>query len=126
MIRILTAVVAAFAAMAVLAGCSSYGNKAIDDPNKVAQVVPGKTKDQVRQAIGEPGHMAFMANNEEQWTYNYTRSETRWYSFLPWVGSAVGGADSKEKNLNIIFDSKGLVKKVGKGSSSGGHGSVTD
>lgn len=94
-----------------LTGCAT-GSQAIADPNKVAQIQPGKTTtQQVEGLLGKPGDVALEASGEKVWTYQ--RVEQSWKAFVP--GLNMTGDSMREQNLTIRFDKNGVVKAVGAG-----------
>lgn len=109
----------------VCGACATYGNKAIEDQSKVAQVQVGSTQEEVRAAIGDPAKIDF-TGDQEVWTYTLTRAQVRAASFIPIVGIFAGGMDATGKNLTVLFDKSGKVAKIGEGRFTGAGGSVTD
>ncbi|KQY88265.1 outer membrane protein assembly factor BamE [Pelomonas sp. Root1444] len=98
-------------ACTALAGCAT-GSQAIADPNKVAQIQPGKTTTkQVEDLLGKPGDVSLEANGEKVWTYQ--RVQQSWKAFVP--GLNMTGDSMHEQNLTIRFDRNGVVKAVGAG-----------
>lgn len=116
------------ALLSLSTGCvSATGDKAIGDPNKIAQIKAGQsTKADVRALVGEPMKVTFTDNGDEIWDYMYTRGQARATSWIPVAGSVVGGADVTTKTLTVRFTGDGVVKNVGTGSTSGGGGGVQD
>ena len=112
----------------LVSGCASAGNKQISDASTVAKIEEGKsTKADVKALVGEPTKVNYKDNgNTEVWEYVYKRGQVRPATFIPVVGWFAGGADVTGSTLTILFDDKGVVKKVGSGKISGGGGSLTD
>lgn len=79
---------------------ATHGN--LPDPEKLAEVVPGKiSRDEVAEILGSPSSIA--AFNEETWYYISERMETT--AFLP--------PDVTERKVVVIrFDKKGVVSSV--------------
>jgi len=94
------AVGAAILAAACAPRVATHGN--LPDPDKLAEIVPGKVaKDQVVEILGSPSSIA--AFNEETWYYISERQETT--AFLaPDV--------TDRKVITIRFDKKGTVTSV--------------
>jgi outer membrane protein assembly factor BamE (lipoprotein component of BamABCDE complex) len=98
-------------ACTAFAGCTT-GSQAIADPNKVAQIQPGKTNTkQVEDLLGKPEDDSLQANGEKVWTYQ--RVQQGWNAFDP--GLNMAGDSMHEQNLTIRFDRNGVVKAVGAG-----------
>lgn len=105
------AVITFVLAFTALTGCAT-GSQAIADPNKVAQIQPGKTTSkQVEDLLGKPGDVSLEANGEKVWTYQ--RVQQSWKAFVP--GLNMTGDSMHEQNLTIRFDRNGVVKAVGAG-----------
>jgi hypothetical protein len=45
------------------------------------------------------------------WTYRYTQVTPKATSFVPVLGLAVQGSNQRTRELAILFDEKGIVKK---------------
>jgi len=110
-----------------LLGCATYGNKNIKDDELISKIQPDiTTKEEVKQLIGDPWKVSFTESGEETWDYMLTKSQARASSFIPIVGIFAGGVDTQTYTLTIRIGKDGIVKGVGKGSSTGGAGSVFD
>lgn len=118
------------AAILTLSACTAAsGNKAIHDPERIAQVKKGETtKDEVLDLFGSPTMTTFGDDdkNYETWHWTYSKSETRGTTFIPVVGGVFGGADTEASSLTIVFNEKGIVQKVGAGRQEGGAGGIQD
>jgi outer membrane protein assembly factor BamE (lipoprotein component of BamABCDE complex) len=79
---------------------ATHGN--LPDPEKLAEIVPGKiSRDEVAEILGSPSSIA--AFNEETWYYISERMETT--AFL--------APDVTERKIIVIrFDKKGVVSSV--------------
>lgn len=110
-----------------LFGCASVGNKQIGEAGTVAKIEEGKsTKADVRSLVGQPTKINFKDNGNEIWEYIYSKGQLRPATFVPVVSWFAGGVDTTASTLTVLFDEKGVVKKVGSGKISGGGGSLTD
>jgi outer membrane protein assembly factor BamE (lipoprotein component of BamABCDE complex) len=110
-----------------LSGCASFGNKQITNEDTVSKIKIGQsTKSEVKALLGEPTNVCFMDAGEEDWYYTYTRSTMRPASVIPLIGIFAGGSDMQTHNLTIRFGKDGIVQKIGKGTMTGGGGSVFD
>ena len=109
-------------------GCVSYsGNKIIADRSVTSQIKPNvTTKDEVRTLCGEPTNIQFTDEDEEIWSYYYTKTKTRAGSYIPLVGLVAGGADTETHSLVVKFTEDGIVKKAATGGSTGGGGGIQD
>lgn len=107
------------AAMVVLllgaAGCFSSGNRQLDDQAAVDKVQIGKTRDEVRAAVGEPNSVTTMSSGEEVWIYVSMKSQATAATYIPVVGLFAGGSDGQSRTLHIMFSKEGVVKDVSKG-----------
>jgi outer membrane protein assembly factor BamE (lipoprotein component of BamABCDE complex) len=111
----------------VLFGCATVGSKQITRDEIVSQIKEGEsTQAEVRELLGEPSSVSFTDTEEEIWTYCYSRSVTRATTFIPVVNIFAGGSDVQNYTLTIRFTKEGVVKKVGRGKTTGGVGSVFD
>jgi len=116
-----------FLALTLTACVSAEGNKQIGNDELISKIEKGvTTKTEVTEMFGDPTRIEFIANDEEIWYYEYTRSEIRGTSFIPYVGLFAGGADTQQNSLVINFDRRGVVKRFGKGGSTGGGGGLQD
>ncbi|KPA19203.1 secreted protein containing SmpA/OmlA domain protein [Candidatus Magnetomorum sp. HK-1] len=108
-------------------GCvSSYGNNRITDQSVLSQIKKGvSNKEDVKRLIGSPQSVSFIGD-DEQWFYYFSKSKVRSTTFIPIIGVLFGGADMQSNNTTVLFDSKGIVKKVGSGNSVGGGGGIQD
>lgn len=113
--------------MLFLSGCTyAVGNKQVANDDAVTQIKIGKsTKSDVTKLMGEPSKVSF-TDKEEIWDYNYTKSQVRATSFIPYVGVFAGGTDTEMHTLTLTFNDRGVVSKIGKGKSTGGGGGLQD
>jgi outer membrane protein assembly factor BamE (lipoprotein component of BamABCDE complex) len=110
------------------AGCSYHmGNKKITDETLHSKIERGvTTKEEIRSLFGKPTHITFTDNDEEIWTYFYTKSETRPLSYVPIIGLCFGGADMHSSTLTIRYGKDDIVKNYGSGVMDGGGGGIQD
>ncbi|AQH06191.1 hypothetical protein A9R05_45205 (plasmid) [Burkholderia sp. KK1] len=97
-------------------GCAtSAGNMAMKEQSADSistQIVEGKTtKSEVLHALGSPSKVTYNENSVEQWTYSYARATPKAINFVPIVSMFARGADVHKKQLLILFDDAGRVKK---------------
>lgn len=91
-------------------GCATHGNE-IDTAfaNSIERGVTTETE--IRENLGAPQSVGLDGQGNKTMTYVYAKSQAKAESFIPIVGSFVGGADTESTSLLIIVDSKtGVVK----------------
>ncbi|ANB78095.1 hypothetical protein AYM40_37110 (plasmid) [Paraburkholderia phytofirmans OLGA172] len=106
----------AIAVAMLCAGCAtSVGNVAMKEQSAEsinAQITEGKTtKAEIQSTLGSPSKVSFNEMGVEQWTYEYARSTPKAINFVPIVSAFARGADVHKKQLLILFDDAGRVKK---------------
>lgn len=99
-------IVSALALVAMLIGCASDGGNQANNTQKDTRppeqrIKIGMTKEEVRQALGNPGGVATSSQGLETWTYKDTAK-----AFIPFY--AISGG--KFQFLRINFDADGKVK----------------
>ncbi len=107
-----TLVVAALALCA--AGCSTVGNGRLvplDAAQAQALLVPGKTTQaDVRQALGD-GAVIHFQSGLETWLYEYREGIAKGWDDVPYVNLIVARLDRPTKELVILFDPAGVLKR---------------
>ena len=99
-----------------LAACASLGNGAImslsEDGARQALSAGKTTKAELARVMGEASVQTFR-NGYEVWVYNYKPGLPTFVGFLPVVGTLaeVIDATTGEKELAVLFDRDGIVKK---------------
>jgi outer membrane protein assembly factor BamE (lipoprotein component of BamABCDE complex) len=110
----------------VLFGCTTVGNERIMREKIVSQIKPGiSTKAEVKALVGNPAKVS-TDTNEEVWDYDYTISEVRVATFIPVIGTLIGGANTETYTLTIRFTKGGIVKEVAEGETTGRSGGLFD
>jgi hypothetical protein len=112
---------------ATLAGCVSAGVEV--KPEEMANFRHGVTTLQdVTSALGPPSVETALDDGSMLLVYTYVTSRPHPETYLPFIGSLVGGADTHSSAAVFLFDSRGLLKSanttssnVGTGVSSGSH-----
>lgn len=103
----------AIAIVISLSACASPGNgqiKTLNQDGASAMLVRGKTvKDEVRRELGDALVTAF-PSGQEIWVYQFTDSATKFVKYVPLLGR-IASTGSKIKELKILFDKNGTVKK---------------
>lgn len=109
------------------AGCATMGDERIRDTATIDQIEIGvTTKDDVRDMVGYPTKVTFEECGDETWEYVLTKAQTRAASFIPIIGLFAGGMDTQMYTLTVRYDENGVVKKYGRGQTTGGAGSLSD
>jgi hypothetical protein len=112
---------------ATLAGCVSAG---VDvKPEEMANFRNGVTTlQEVTSALGPASVDTKLDDGSTLLVYTYMTSRPHPESYIPFIGSLVGGADTHTSAAVFLFDSHGLLKtanttssNVGTGVSSGSH-----
>jgi hypothetical protein len=96
------------------AGCSTVGNGRLvqlDAPQAQALLVPGRsTRDEVRQALGE-GAIIHFESGMETWRYQYREGVAKGWDQVPYIGLITARLDRPTKELVILFDASGVLKR---------------
>lgn len=104
-------VAAVASATLTLGGCAT-GSTSITDEQKVSSIQIGKsTTRDVEQILGKPGDVQLAENGEQVWTYQTVKTNA--VAFIPFANMM--GNSMKEDNLTVRFNSKGIVKAMGRG-----------
>lgn len=110
---------------ALLAGCMSAGVEV--RPEQMSNFKPGVTTLQdVTARLGPASVQTALDDGSTLLVYTYVTSRPHPESFLPFIGSLVGGADTRSSATVFLFDPHGILKtastttsNVGTGLSSG-------
>ena len=98
-----------------LTACASAGNtrlKAMPQPDILAQVREGETtKAQIEAMFGSANSVSFTDSGNEIWTYFYSKATSHAINFVPYANIVSRGADVETKELIILFDTNGVVRK---------------
>ena len=96
-------------------GCASTGNETLraESEGSVSQkIVEGKTsKAEVRKMFGSPMKTSFTDGGLEIWTYEFTKISADAVSYIPIVSMFGGSSSGTKKELVVMFDDKGLIKR---------------
>ena len=105
-------VIAGFALCA--AGCSTVGNGRLvqlDAAQAQALLVPGKTTQaDVRQALGDGAVIRFQSGLET-WHYFYREGIAKGWDDVPYINLIVARLDRPTKELVILFDPAGVLRR---------------
>ncbi len=98
-----------------LAGCASVGNQALKNETELSvsqKIVEGKTtKADVRSTFGSPNTTSFTDSGLEMWKYELAKMSADAVNFIPIVGLFGSSASGTKKELVVLFDQQGLVKR---------------
>lgn len=102
----------AIAADGGLGGCAAPKPLTAESARK-ALTIGSSTKADVKAAIGSASVSTF-ASGYEVWVYNYKAGLPAFTQFVPVVGEIASLADAlaRERELVILFDKDGVVRKV--------------
>lgn len=97
-----------------LTACTTTGNgkmKTLTQESNAQEIMLGKTKAEIASKLGEAHTMQF-DNGEEIWVYEYAESIPKFVDFLPVVGLVTSRIEKKGRELRILFDANGVVRKT--------------
>ncbi len=96
-------------------GCASVGNETLrsESEGTISQkMVEGKTsKAEVRKMFGSPMKTTFTDGGLEIWTYEFSKVSADAVSYIPIVSMFGGSSSGTKKELVVMYDDKGLVKR---------------
>jgi outer membrane protein assembly factor BamE (lipoprotein component of BamABCDE complex) len=99
----------------ILAGCASSGNQSLKKETEAtvaAKMAEGKTtKAEVRKMFGSPFKTSFTDGGLEIWTYELSKMSADAVNYIPVVGLLGGSVSGTKKELVVLFDEAGVVKK---------------
>ena len=97
-----------------VAGCSTAGNGRLvqlDVAQAQTLLVPGKTTQaDVRHALGD-GAVIHFESGLETWHYEYREGIAKGWDDVPYINLIVARLDRPTKELVILFDPAGLLKR---------------
>jgi hypothetical protein len=106
---------------AVLAGCVSAGVEV--RPEQMSNFKPGVTTlQEVVAALGPASVESALDDGSTLLVYTYVTSRPHPESFLPFIGSLVGGADTHTSAAVFLFDPHGTLKSANTTTSTVGTG----
>lgn len=108
--------VAAIVTFAILStGCASVGNEQLrkESENSVStKMSEGRTtKAEVRGMFGSPLKTTFTDGGLEIWSYEFTNVSLDAISYVPIVNLFGATSSGKKKELVVMFDQAGIVKR---------------
>ncbi len=102
-------------ALALLSGCASTGNESLrkeTETSVATKIIEGKTsKAEVRSMFGSPAKTSFTDGGLEIWTYEMAKMKADAVNYIPIVGLFGASASGVKKELVVLFDEHGLVKR---------------
>jgi hypothetical protein len=106
---------------ALLAGCMSTGVEVRSD--QMSSFKPGVTTFQdVTATLGPASVQTALDDGSTLLVYMFVTSRPRPESFLPFIGSLVGGADTRSSATVFLFDVHGILKSASTTTSNVGTG----
>ena len=101
-------------AAALLAGCTTVGNGRLvqlDTAQAQTLLMPGRTTQaEVRTALGQ-GTVVHFASGLETWHYVYRKGMAKGWDYVPYINLIAEHLAGEEKELVILFDASGVVKR---------------
>lgn len=99
----------------VLIGCASTGNETLRAESEGTvgkKLIEGQsTKAEVRKMFGSPLKTSFTDAGLEIWTFEFSNVSADAVSYIPIVSMFGGTASGTKKELVVLFDEKGVVKR---------------
>jgi hypothetical protein len=109
------AILAVAIGTAFLVGCASVGNETLRSETESSvqgKLIEGKTtKSQTKTLFGSPLKTAFTDGGLELWTYEFSKVSADAVSYIPIVNLFGATASGKKKELVVLFDSTGVIKR---------------
>ena len=101
-------------ALLLFAGCSTTGTQALKDetPDTISsKIQEGKTtKEEIYAVLGQPTNVSYTDSGSQILTYDYVRYTPMARNFIPYNFFSLG-QKGKKKELVILLDEAGVVKK---------------
>jgi hypothetical protein len=101
--------------LALVVGCVSTGNETLrkeSESSVATKIVEGKTtKTEVKGMFGSPIKTTFTDGGLEIFTYELSKMSADAINYVPLVGLFGGTASGTKKELVILFDEHGVVKR---------------
>lgn len=98
-----------------IAGCASVGNETLrseTESSVQAKMVEGKTtKSETRAMFGSPLKTSFTDGGLEVWTYEFSKVSADAVAYIPIVNLFGATASGKKKELVVLFDANGVIKR---------------
>lgn len=101
--------------MLIAQGCYSVGNDSLRKESESSvntKLTEGRTtKAEVKDMFGSPIQTSYIQGGLEVWKYELLRMSTDAATFIPIVNIFLNGSSGTKKDLTILFDGDGVVKK---------------
>lgn len=98
-----------------LTGCAGTGNDALraeTEQTVSTKIVDGKTQQyEVRTMFGSPAKTEFTDGGLEIWRYEFTKVHGDAVNYVPIVNLFGSSASGQKKELVVLFDQNGVVKR---------------
>ena len=92
-----------------LSACASGAGKKIDQ-DKFSHFVKGKTTyAEVVRELGEPSTVTRNADGSKMAMYSYGQTRVKPQTYIPIVGSFIGGTEMDTQTSLVYFDKKGVL-----------------
>lgn len=106
---------------ALLVGCMSAGVEVM--PEQMATFRRGATTlQEVTAALGPASVQTTLDDGSMLLVYTYVTSRPHPESYLPFIGSLIGGADTRSSATVFLFDTRGVLKSANTTTSNVGTG----
>ncbi|HBG92200.1 MAG TPA: hypothetical protein DDX12_01855 [Nitrospiraceae bacterium] len=101
--------------MLIAQGCATVGNDSLREESESsvnAKLTVGKTtKAEVKDMFGSPIQTSYTDGGLEIWKYVLSKMSADATNFIPIVNIFAAGSSGTKKELTILFDGNGVVKK---------------
>lgn len=99
----------------LLSACASAGNKNVAEMSRssLENRMSGRSvkKIDIRDWLGNTQNEIRFANGAEVWVYSYRKSTASLVNFYRYASVLLGGQKNDSKELVILFDKEGVVRK---------------
>ena len=99
----------------LVTGCASIGNESLREESELSvpqKIFEGKTsKDEIRSMFGSPISTSFTDSGFEIWKYELSKMSVDAVSYIPVVNLFGTSSSGTKKELTVLFDEKGIVKR---------------
>lgn len=103
------------ATLLLAAGCASVGNATLGKESEHSiqtKIIEGQTtKAEVRRMFGSPLKTTFTDSGQEVWNYELSKMSADMVSFIPVVSMFGSSASGTKKELVVLFDREGIVRR---------------
>ena len=96
-------------------GCTTIGNESLrseSEESVKAKITEGKTtKAEVKAAFGSPFNTTYTSDGLEVWKYELSKISADATAVIPIVNIFAASESGIKKELTVLFDNQGVVKK---------------